>query len=107
MVAYPFPRSSGGHRARQQESLCQVAAHIVERGESALVFDSFGNHFQLAFVGQTDHRANDLLVSPGMQHAADETLVNLEGIDRQSGEIGEAGVAGAEIVDGDGDTHRA
>ena len=76
-----------------------VAAEAAQALELALGLDALGDHAQAQAVAEIDDRAHDHLVVQVVLEVLHERLVDLEPLDRQPLDVGERGVAGAEIVD--------
>src|SRR5436309_5217639 len=92
----------GGGQGRAEEvALKLVAAEPLEPAHLLLLLDPLGDHVDLQAHGEGDHRRRHLLAAAGLADGVHEGAVELEGVDREGGEIGERGVAGAEVVDGD------
>ena len=62
-------------------------------------FHAFGDHLQPEFFGQGHDGLHDGGVAPVVRQATDEALVDLQATDRQVAQVGERGIAGAEVVD--------
>ena len=94
-------RIGRGARPRIEISLGLVAALRLQ--EFALLgrLDPFGEHPQAEPVRERDDRLRDGGVAAALRHRGDERAVDLETVDRQSGEIAQARIAGAEVVDRD------
>src|SRR6266849_3503046 len=63
--------------------------------------DPLGDHAHRERMRERDHRLRDRRVVPFLVDPADERTVDLEAIDRQPRQIGEARIARAEVVHGD------
>src|SRR3546814_8974997 len=71
---------------------------LVER------FDTLGGRFHLERLGQRDDRGDDRAVArSGLGRAANETLVDLDLVERRRLQIAERRIAGAEIVEREAD----
>ena len=88
-------------RAGAEEALVEVAAPVGEQGQLRGGLDAFDDDLQLELAGQADHRPDDDPVARAADDVGDQPAVDLERVERQAGQIGEAGIAGAEIVDRD------
>ena len=66
-----------------------------------LAFHAFGDYRQVQRVGHVDDVADQIALDPVRQDIVDERLVDLERADRQTPQVGERGVAGAEVVQRD------
>ncbi len=83
------------------------AAHGPQAGGLFSGFHAFGHHRDGEAPGHAEHGGHDGLVLRRVQQVAHEALVHLQAIERQPAEIGQRGVAGAEVVDGDLHAERA
>ena len=92
------------HRRAAVEALEDIAAFVAQRVELALRFDTFGDDFHRQAVRHGDHGAGYRQIVAAVRQVADEGAVDLEDVHRQFLEVGERGVAGAEIVNGEADT---
>ena len=88
-------------RLRDQVALRFLAALALQELELRRGLDALGDHAQAERVRQRDDRLRDRLVVPVLLEAVDEALVDLDALDRQPREVGQARIAGAEVVDGD------
>ena len=91
----------------EQEALAPVAAEIEEHAGLALGLDALGHHGQAEVMGQVDDPRGDATVV-GMGVAPEplhEGPVDLHDVHGQPSEVGQRGVAGAEVVDGDEHPH--
>ena len=79
------------------------AASVVA---SSTVSMPFGGRRHAERIGEAEHGADDRDAVGIDHHPGDEAAVDLEHVDRQALEIGEAGIAGAEIVHRDGRVER-
>ncbi len=82
--------------------MTQPAAKGHQFGALGGVLDAFGYDVQAQRAGQGDHGPGEH--TPAAVVAAelvDEGLVDLEDVDREVLKVGQAGVADAEVVDGD------
>ena len=90
-------------RPRDQESLRGLAAVFLEEIELRGRLHALGDHAQPERMRQRDDRLRDRHVVAVVLEPVDEALVDLDRVDGKPREIGQARVAGAEIVDGDRD----
>src|SRR6266536_194325 len=88
-------------RARDEESLRFLAAVALEESELRRGLDALGDHPQAQRMRQGDDRLRDRLVVAVLLEAVDESLIDFHRLNRQPGEIGQARIAGSEVVDGD------
>ena len=89
----------GRSGAAEQVALVGVAAALGEQGALGFGLHAFGDHLQAHGVRQRDDGAGDGGVVGVHQHVAHEGVVDLQFGQRQALEIGERGVAGAEVVE--------
>uniref|UniRef100_A0A1I7Y1R3 Phenol hydroxylase n=1 Tax=Steinernema glaseri TaxID=37863 RepID=A0A1I7Y1R3_9BILA len=86
-------------RVREQPALAIVDPLAVEQQRLVLVLDTLGDHPQLQGVGHADdvrgHAAAGRVVPQGI----DERLVDLQAVHRQGLQVGQAAIAGTEVVD--------
>ena len=84
--------------AAEEVALAHVAAQALQEGVLAFGFHAFGHHGQAQVVGQADGGGADGgVVGVGFQ-VFDKGAVELEAVQRQALEVGERGVAGAEVI---------
>ena len=60
--------------------------------------DALADDLQVQRPGQRDDAAHDLELGDVVFHVADEDAVDLEGIDRHAGQVGDRREAGAEVI---------
>ena len=65
----------------------------------ALGFDAFGHHLQLEVVREADDGQSDFSLVGIRRDIANESAIDLERIEREALQIGEARIAGPEIID--------
>src|SRR5689334_13976312 len=97
VAAEPVDEVRYGQWARIEEALEAIA---VERNQTLtlqLVLDAFGDDFELHMLADRDHRFGERMID-GARELSDEQLVDLELVERQHAQIGQRGVARAEIV---------
>ena len=84
------------------EDVARAAAGLCEVLNLPLGFNAFNHHHQVKLAGDfqdlRDYRCGDRVGSDG----GCENAVDFDGVDGQVVQIGERGVAGAEVVDIDG-----
>ena len=61
-------------------------------------FYPFGDDLAVEVGGQLDHALDDAQIVGVYQHVAHKALIDLQGIHRQLAQVGQRGVAGAEII---------
>src|SRR5436305_2559613 len=91
-------------RPREVEPLRQVAPQAGQSPRAPALLDPLGNSAELPGRGQIDDARHDVAVSVLLQ-ATDEGTVDLELVHRESLEIGEGRVPGAEVVDRETHAH--
>src|SRR6202171_5979346 len=101
----PRPQLRLFKRTRDQEALRLLATVALEIFELSDGLDAFGDDAKPKAVRQGDDRLRDRFVVLVLLQAVDKTLVDLDGLDRQTREVGQARIAGSEIVDGDRHAH--
>ena len=91
--------SAAGSARREEVALGVVAAEPAQLRELGLVLDPLGDHVQREGAGHADDRLDDrraLLLDP---ERVDEGAVDLQRVEGEAVEVGERGVAGAEVVE--------
>src|SRR5216683_2820657 len=81
--------------------LALVAAVRAQEFQLLRGLDPLGDHARRERMRERDDRLRDRRVVPFLVHPADERAVDLEAVDRQPRQIGEARIARAEVVHGD------
>lgn len=69
--------------------------------------DPFGDNLGFEMAGQGDNRRDHRGVVGAGAHLADKSPVNLQAVEWQVGQVGQRGVAGTEVIDGDMDPEPA
>src|SRR5690348_13329954 len=87
--------------ARDQPALDEGDSGVADRGALGLGLDALGDDGGAELAGERGHRADDATLGGVALDVADQRHVELDDLGLERGERGEAGVAGAEIVDGD------
>src|SRR5207302_8168632 len=87
------------------EPLRLLAAVRAQEIELSVGLDTLGCATQAERMRQRDDRLRDRFVVLVLLETMDEALVDLDAMDRQSREIRQARIPGAEIVDGDRHAH--
>ena len=64
-------------RFREQVSLAEFAAKLLQHSHLFFLFNSFGNNFQPKVMGKRDDDADDFVSFRVAIHAGDEGAVNL------------------------------
>src|SRR6516165_3392658 len=86
------------HRLAEGKALRVFAAQLVELDRVRVGLGALGNDVHAEVVGESDDRFQDHWTRPALR-GADKGLVDLQRIEREALQIGQRGVAGAEIVD--------
>src|SRR5258708_27634646 len=96
------PRELGGRQRRREiEALAFLAAHPAQQIDAGGVLDAFGDDGEAQEIGERDGADDDRCVIRARPQLMHERLVDLQPVDREFLEIGQAGIAGAEIIKGD------
>jgi hypothetical protein len=83
-----------------------IAGLVREEGQLLLRFHAFGDDGNIQTMAEPDHRADDrrrLRIASQIHH---ECAVDLDLVERKRLQIGQRGIAAAEIVHGDADAER-
>src|SRR5437016_2358071 len=88
----------GRCRLGEEITLAFVAVVLAQEGELLRGLHAFGEHTQAEAVAHGDDRLRKRRVAPAFDEARNERPVDLQAVDRQAGEVGEARIAGAEVV---------
>jgi hypothetical protein len=97
-----LPGVVGGEGSCPQEALPDVAPAGGEKRGLARVFYAFGHGAQPERPGHVEDGEHQFVgFSVALVHRGDERLVDFEDVDREVLQVGQRGVAGAEVVDGD------
>src|SRR5262245_18525982 len=91
----------GRQRRRKIEALALLAAHPAPQIAAGGVLDAFGDDGKAQKIGERDGADDDRRVVRARPQLVHEGLVDLEPVDRKLFQIGQAGIAGAEIVERD------
>ena len=96
----------GGEGIGEPVALHLVAVLLAQVLDLLGALDAFRHHVEAERMRHGDDGGGDRLVVRVGGDVADELLVDLEGVDRQALEVGKRGIAGAEVVDREGDADR-
>ncbi len=102
-LAQQFEEPLFRHRRRDQDALAEIAAHHHQSLQVRDVLDAFGDGGAAETVREVDGGLADRRIGRVGGAALDERMIDLELGKRQIAQAGERRIAGAEIVDGDGD----
>src|SRR4029077_4695319 len=94
-------------RPADQVSLRLVTTHLLEQAEGRRVFDAFGDDPLAELVSKVDTRLDDGAIPFTGAHLQDEGTIDLDFVHGKSAQIGEGGVTGAKVVDGELKPHFA
>src|SRR5215469_12121646 len=86
-------------RLGEQEPLAGHAAERQQRRDLRLELDALGHGLEAERLAERDDGARELGAVVGVGQAADEGAVDFKDVDREAMQVGERGIAGAEIVD--------
>jgi len=89
----------GRERPAEAEALGDVAPQQRQAGERLVVLDALGHDLQPEAAPEVDRRAHDRRVAGIVSHAHDERAVDLDLVERQAPQIGQGGLALAEVVE--------
>ena len=89
--------------AREQEALAAVAVLVLQEAQLVLALDALGERLDRHRLAELHERADQRLAFGALRQARDERAVDLQRVDRKLLQMGERGVAGAEVVDRDAD----
>src|SRR5947208_3885266 len=91
----------GRKRTREEEPLRLLTASRAQPLELPGTLDPLGRHGDPQAVGQRQDGVGDGGVARGSVHVVHERLVDLDAVGRKAGDIGERGIAGAEVIERD------
>src|SRR6185312_12377177 len=86
-------------RPREKESLCLVAPARAQPLQLALTLYALGGDYETQRLGERENGVGDCSVARRAVHVTHECLVDLEAIGRKASDVGERGVAGAEVIE--------
>jgi hypothetical protein len=96
-----FGELFGGNGTAVEPALADIAAQPEEHVGDSLGFDALGDGGEVEGVSKTDDGCGDLSGLAGVIHRADEAGVDFDFVEGEELEMAEAGVAGAEVVEGE------
>jgi hypothetical protein len=99
VVAHPLCHLFRRHGRGDAGALADVAAQIQQHSRLGRRLDAFGHHRAAEGAGQADHAFDDGAVLRVVEHVVHETAIDLQHVDRQPLQVGQRGVAGAEVVE--------
>ncbi len=94
-----------GNRAAEEISLNFIAAVVAQESELGVGFHTLGDDRELQGMPQLDDGSDDGRGIGVFSHIAHEGLVDLEFVHGQPLQVREAGVARAEVIDGELHAH--
>ena len=97
----------GRHGPRDAVALAQLAAQVEQHLAVVHGFHALGDDLAVEGPRQAEHAFEDGQVVGVVEHVAHEALVDLELVHGQALEVGQRGVAGAEVVQREGHAHVA
>ena len=101
----PLQQFACRQRLAHVKALRVVAAEYGQGVPGLPGVDALGHDLEAEVVREIDHGAHDHRIVLVLLHVDDERLVDFDFVHRQLPQMRERGVAGAEIVDGEGDAH--
>lgn len=100
----PLTKALKWHRPGDQIALGEVDALGDQHLSLGRGLDSFCDHLKPKAAGKPSDRPHQQMLPAARLKIANEAAIDLEPIERQIGEIGEARIARAEIIEGKADT---
>ena len=101
-------RTLSAETARPNSQPCaSEQPKFFERAADLLGFDALGGDRHVQRVAEAGDGGDDRRGLLALDQGGDEALVDLDPVDRQRVDLGEAGIAGAEIVEADADRRRS
>lgn len=85
-------------RPAEQESLQFVALLVAQDMHLPFGLHPLGGDPQVQGVAEIDDGLHDRTVAPGLLHAGDEALVDLDAVEGIGAQVAERGIAGTEVV---------
>ncbi|MEA2438454.1 MAG: hypothetical protein QOF65_3010 [Thermoleophilaceae bacterium] len=79
-------------------SLREVDAEVLQRAEGPFVLGAFGDRLLTEVPGEPHHCVDDVPAGRVVDHVPDELVIDLEEVDRQTFQVGEARVSRAEVI---------
>src|SRR5215469_2156309 len=95
-----FFELAGAERPREVEALAHLAAEHLELGDLVNRLHPFGDRRYAHGGGQVDDRADDGRVHPAFANPLDERPVDLDLVRGEVLQVGQRGMTGAEVIDG-------
>ena len=102
-MGLPGDQLRGWHRSCNAVTLGKFATELQQRFTVGHGFHPFGDHQAAERGCQTEHAVDDGQVVGVAERVADEALVDLEDSSGQALEIGQRGIAGTKVVQGETD----
>ena len=93
----------GPQRLVEEVALAEVALEAAQLAELDFVLDPLGDHVERERPGHPDHRLDDRRPLLFDAERVDEGAVDLQRVEGITVEVGERGVAGAEVVEDEAD----
>lgn len=94
-----------GDRSRQQIALVEIAAERLDQFELFRGFHALGHGGNAEVAREVDDSAHDGCVARITGESGNERAVDLDRVDREVFQVGQAGVPGTEIIQRDLETH--
>src|SRR6185437_13392490 len=95
----------GRERASVEPSLCERAAHLQQQALLLSGFDALRKGYQAEAVAEADDGGDNLPAVRPHDHLLDEAAIHFDLVEGQRHEVAKAGIAGAEVVDGQSAAH--
>src|SRR5690606_24427287 len=90
-----------GERLAEVIALHPVAPELAQGVERPFILHALGERAKVEGVRQVHQGAHDLGIPTVRREIAHETLVDLELVERELAQVGERGIPGTEVVDGE------
>src|ERR1700733_14995072 len=94
----------GGYGTTVEPALPELAAEPEEHVGVGLALYALGDGNEIEAVAEADDGGGDLSAFPGVGHGTDEAGIDLQLVEGKRLEMAQAGVAGAEVVEGEART---
>src|SRR5207247_249502 len=88
----------GRHQAAEIIALHRVALVGAQKTQLTLSLHTLGNRLHVEGAGHRDDGPGERRVIDAIDYAADERLIDLDGIERKALEVAQTGITRAEIV---------
>jgi hypothetical protein len=83
----------------EQPALTELHTFTAQERGLRFMLDAFGNHLQMQRLRHVNNVRGDAAAGSVMAQCIDEGLVDFQAVHRQGLQVGEAAIAGAEVID--------